>query len=327
MIGEEFNSLLAELSADPIRIVILILVMLSAALFIVGMMTWMMRWQERVEKRLSGLTGKEKIEPHDSHHDGPFDVRWIEPVARIILPKEGWRRSRLQSKLVQAGMRGPKTLNAFLGTKVLLAAILVSVTLLALPFVAIQMTQVDPVLSIVFIVFLAIIGFFLPDGILERRIRHRQLLITEGFPDAMDMLMVCVEAGMGLDSAVQRVGEEISYSHPQLGEEFTVLALELRAGKGRVEAFRALADRTGVEVVRSFVALLLQAEHYGTSVAITLREYSDEMRTKRIQIAQEKAAKLPVKLVFPVLLFIFPAIFMVIFAPAVMQIYRQLILN
>ena len=327
MIGEEFNSLLTELSADPVRIIILILVMLSAALFIVSMMTWMLRGQDRVEKRLNRLTGKEKIEPHDSNHDGPFDVRWIEPVARIILPKEGWRRSRLQSRLVQAGMRGPKTLNAFIGTKVLLAAILVSVTVLALPFITIQMTQINPVLSMAFLVLLGIIGFFLPDGLLDRRIRHRQLLITEGFPDAMDMLMVCVEAGMGLDAAMQRVGEEISYSHPQLGEEFTVLSLELRAGKGRTEAFRAFADRTGVDIVRSFVSLLIQAEKYGTSVALTLREYSDEMRTMRIQMAQEKAAKLPVKLVFPVIFFIFPAIFMVVFAPAVLQIYRQLIAN
>jgi len=322
---EETSSLLAELSSDPVRTIILILVMSSVALFIVGLMTWMMRWRERVEKRLSGFSGEEKITSNELHQDGPFDVRWIEPVAKIILPKEGWRRSYLQSKLVQAGLRGNKALHAFLGTKVLLAAILVSVTLLALPFVTIHITKVNPLLPMVFLVLLAIVGFYLPNALLERRIRHRQLLITEGFPDAMDMLMVCVEAGMGLDSAVQRVGEEISYSHPPLGEEFTVLALELRAGKGRSEAFRAFADRTGVEIVRSFVALLLQAERYGTSVATTLREYSDEMRTKRIQIAQEKAAKLPVKLVFPVMFFIFPAIFMVVFAPAVLQIYRQLI--
>jgi len=327
MLGEELNNFLAELSAEPVRAVILILIMISVALLILGIMSWMMRWQDRVEKRLSGFTGKEKVEPHERSNNGPFDVHWIAPVAKIILPKEGWRRSRLQSKLVQAGLRGPKAINAFLGTKVLLAAILISVTLLAAPFVAIQITKVDPALLIVFLVLLAIIGFYLPDGLLERKIRYRQLLITEGFPDAMDMLMVCVEAGMGLDAAVQKVGEEISYSHPPLGEEFTVLALELRAGKGRADAFRAFSDRTGVDIIRAFVALILQAERYGTSVAVTLREYSDEMRTKRIQIAQEKAAKLPVKLVFPVLLFIFPAIFMVIFAPAALQIYRQLIAN
>jgi len=327
MINEELKSLLAELSADPVRIVIIILVMLSVALFVLGVMTWMQRWQDRVAKRLSGFASGEKTKSHDYHTEGPFDVRWVEPVAKIILPKEGWRRSFLQSKLVQAGLRGKQSLNAFLCAKVLLAALLVSIALLLAPFFVIQVATVNPILSITFLILLGIIGFYLPNGILERRIRRRQLLITEGFPDAMDMLMVCVEAGMGLDAAMQKVGEEISYSHPSLGEEFTVLALELRAGKSRAEAFHAFADRTGVDVVRSFVALMLQAERYGTSVAVTLREYSDEMRTKRIQIAQEKAAKLPVKLIFPVLFFIFPAIFMVVFAPAVLQIYKELIVG
>jgi len=327
MIDEELSSLLTEFSADPVHAIILILVMFSVALFVVGVMTWMLRWQDRVAKRLNGFSSGEKVEARELHKEGPFDVRWIEPVAKIILPKDGWRRSYLQSKLVQAGLRGKQSLNAFLGTKVLLAAILVSTALLVAPFFTAQIANVNPILSIVFLILLGVVGFYFPNGVLARRIRHRQLLITEGFPDAMDMLMVCVEAGMGLDAAMQKVGEEVSYSHPSLGEEFTVLALELRAGKSRAEAFHAFADRTGVDVVRSFVALLLQAERYGTSVAITLREYSDEMRTKRIQLAQEKAAKLPVKLIFPVLFFIFPAIFMVVFAPAVLQIYKELIVG
>lgn len=324
---EQMVNFITDLSADPARAAILILVLISVALFIVAVMTWMLRWQEQVERRVGRLVGDEqtKDDPHNQHHEGPFDVRWIEPVAKIILPKEGWRRSFLRARLVQAGLRGQKALNAFLGAKVLLAAIFPSIALLAAPFLTDRIAAMNPLLGMIFLILLALIGFYLPNALLERRVRHRQLLITEGFPDAMDMLMVCVEAGMGLDAAIHRVGNEVSFSHPPLGEEFKVLALELRAGKGRKEAFLAFADRAGVDIVRSFVALLLQAERYGTSIAVTLREYADEMRIKRIQVAQEKAAKLPVKLIFPVLFFIFPAIYMVIFAPAVMQIYKVII--
>jgi tight adherence protein C len=130
-----------------------------------------------------------------------------------------------------------------------------------------------------------------------------------------------VEAGLGLDAALQRVGKELHSSHPELSTELQLLTLELRAGKGRADALRALAERTALDDVRSLTSILIQAEHFGTSVAEALRQHSNEMRTLRLQRARERAAKLPVKMIFPILFFIFPALFLVVLAPSIVRIY------
>jgi len=166
-----------------------------------------------------------------------------------------------------------------------------------------------------------IVGLFLPDFFLERKASKRRREFQEGFPDAMDMLVVCVEAGLGLDAAIQRVGKEIVSSHPELGVEFSLVSLELRAGKARADALRALADRTALDDVRALTSILIQAEHFGTSIAEALRQQANEMRTLRLQRAKERAAKLPVKLIFPIIFFIFPALFLVVLGPALVRIY------
>jgi len=166
-----------------------------------------------------------------------------------------------------------------------------------------------------------IVSFFLPDFFLDRKASKRRLAFEEGFPDAMDMLVVCVEAGLGLDAAIQRVGKEMVASHQELAVEFSLISLELRAGKGRAAALRSLAERTGLDDVRALTSILIQAEHFGTSIAEALREHSNEMRTLRLQRAKERAAKLPVKLIFPIIFFIFPALFLVVLGPALVRIY------
>jgi tight adherence protein C len=172
---------------------------------------------------------------------------------------------------------------------------------------------------------LALIGFYLPDLYLKLMIRGRKQQIVLGFPDALDLLVVCVEAGMGLDAAISRVADEINLSSRVISEEFRILNLELRAGKSRLDALRNLGTRTDVEDVRSFSTLLIQTDRFGTSVAQALRVHSDAMRTQRYQKAEELAAKLPVKMMFPLILFIFPAIFVVIVGPAAIQIYNAII--
>jgi tight adherence protein C len=174
-------------------------------------------------------------------------------------------------------------------------------------------------------VLLALIGFYLPDLWLRMRIARRKEEILKGFPDALDLLVVCVEAGVGLDAAINRVGEEMKLSDKVLSEEFRLLSLELRAGKLRRDALRNLALRTDLEDVSSFVTLLIQTDKFGTSVAKALRVHSDSMRTKRQQRAEEIAAKLPVKLVFPLILFIFPSLFVAILGPAAIRIFRVLL--
>jgi tight adherence protein C len=169
------------------------------------------------------------------------------------------------------------------------------------------------------------LGFFLPDIWLQRRIVKRKEKLFEGFPDALDLLAVCVEAGMGLDAATVRVAKEIELTNKPLSEELKLLNLELRAGKSRRDALRDLAMRTDLEDIRNLTTLLIQTDKFGGSITKALRVYSDTFRTKRYQRAEETAAKIPVKLTFPLALFIFPSLFVVILGPAAIRIYQTIL--
>ena len=155
------------------------------------------------------------------------------------------------------------------------------------------------------------------------RVKKRQKAIQHGLPDALDLLVVCVEAGMGLDAAIYRVCQEMSIKDPILSSELRLLTLELRAGKARREALKNLSARIGLEDVGSLVAMLIQTDMFGTSIAQTLRVYADSMRTKRFQLAEELAAKLPVKLLMPLIFFIFPTLLIVILGPAGIRIFQM----
>ena len=178
--------------------------------------------------------------------------------------------------------------------------------------------------TMVLLIMLALIGFYLPNLWLAIRISSRKEAIFKGLPDALDMLVVCVEAGMGLDAAINKVGEEMKISSPALAEELKQVTLEMRAGKQRQEAFRNLAQRTDLEDLNSLVSLLVQTDKFGTSIGQALRVYSDSMRDKRFQRAEEVAGKMAVKLIFPLALFILPTTMVVVVGPAVIRIYRAL---
>lgn len=255
--------------------------------------------------------------------DAGFQVHWLKPVGERFIPDDEWRRSEMRKLLVQAGYRRPASLYVFLGAKLVLAASAVAMVILGYLLTGNFFLLVSP-LPIAIILLVAFIGFFLPDFFLHRRIAARRLDFIEGFPDALDLLVVCVEAGLGLDSAIQRVAAEVRMSHPHLASELGLIPIEVRAGKSRREALQGLAHRTGLDQVISLVTLLLQAEQFGTSIGAALRAYAEEMRTERIQRAREKAAKLPVKLVFPIALLIFPALFLVVLGPAFIQLNETL---
>ncbi len=255
-----------------------------------------------------------------TYREEGFQVHWLKPMGEIIAPEQEWRRSEMKKLLVQAGYRRPAAVFVYLGSKVALTGAGVSLTILGYIVTGNFFLLVTP-MAIAILLLVAFICFFLPDFILRRRIAGRQLDFVEGFPDALDLLVVCVEAGLGLDSAIYRVAQEMKMSHPHLSSELALIPIEVRAGKTRREALQGLADRTAVDQVISLVTLLLQAEQFGTSIGSALRAYSEEMRTERIQRAREKAAKLPVKLVFPIALFIFPALFLVVLGPAVVSLY------
>jgi tight adherence protein C len=170
----------------------------------------------------------------------------------------------------------------------------------------------------------ALIGWLLPGFWLNRKVKARQKVITNGLPDALDLMIVCLEAGSAMDQAIMKVGEELATAYPALSEEFKLLITETRAGKQRLEAFRNLADRTGVDDVRSLVAMLVQTDRFGTSVSQALRTHAETSRTKRRQRAEERAAKIGVKLVFPLVFLLFPAFFVVTLGPAIIQFMRVL---
>ena len=224
-------------------------------------------------------------------------------------------------KFMRAGLRGRHVPTVFWGTKLLLAIVLpVSFVVVAIVFIKSMLFNH----MLLGVMFLAFVGLFLPDIWLRRKTSARKERLARGFPDALDMMVVCVEAGMGLDAAINRVGEEVGLSHPELSRELNLLNLELRAGKSRQTALRNLGKRTDIDDVNSLVTLLIQTDRFGTSVAQSLRVFSDSFRTVRYQKAEEMAGKLATKLIFPLALCIFPSFFVVVLGPAAIAVYRML---
>jgi tight adherence protein C len=238
-----------------------------------------------------------------------------------VKPKEEEDISYLRRIFLKAGYRGGNTLIIFFGTKVFFAVWLP--LLFSLTRLVIHM-NIPSLTFLLISILLAMMGFYLPNLWIKMRISNRKEKMQQGLPDALDLMVVCVEAGTGLDAAINRVGEEMKLSNEVLSEEFRLMSMELRAGKQRRNALKNLALRTDLEDVSSLVTLLIQTEKFGTSLAQALRVHSDSMRTKRFQKAEEIAAKLPVKLMFPLVLFIFPSIFVVILGPAAIRIFRTL---
>jgi tight adherence protein C len=234
--------------------------------------------------------------------------------------KDPLKARELKKKLVRAGHFGERAVTNFITFKVAAPILLPLLTLPLLLFVNLSATM-KPLLIYVPIG----LGFYLPNLILKQQIQSRQKKIDAGLPDALDLLVVCVEAGLGLNAALKRVADDFKVGNPELSQEFTLVNLEIMAGLDREQALRNLSERTGVEDLSNLCAILIQADRFGTSIANALRVQSDTMRTKRRQRLEEKAAQTPVKLIFPLLLFIFPALMVVILGPAVVQVMESLI--
>jgi tight adherence protein C len=225
-------------------------------------------------------------------------------------------------RFLKAGIRNPNAGLILWGVKCFLTALFLAIFIVLRIFVFPVMNGQWTIALGVFIPFL---GFYLPDIWLRQKTEKRREKLLKALPDALDLMVVCVEAGMGMDEAINRVAKESKLQSPDLSDEFAFLGLELRAGKQRQDALRNLAARTNLEEVSNLVTLLIQADKFGTSVADTLRVYSESFRTERFQRAEEMAAKMPVKLILPLILFIFPALFIVIIGPAIISIYRNFI--
>jgi tight adherence protein C len=226
----------------------------------------------------------------------------------------------MQRRLMKAGFRKEGAIRLLYGSKVLFGALL--------PIMAagvIASAETDPANKIMALLAAGAIGFFAPNEYVRMAAGRRQKGIQRGLPNALDLLVVCVESGLGLDQAIVQVSKELQQAHREISEEFTLMTLELKAGKRRAEALRNLAERSGVEELKKLVAVLIQADRFGTSVAQSLRAHSDYMRVQRRQAAEEKAAKLGVKLVFPIFFCILPSLFVVTVGPMAVRIVRDLL--
>jgi tight adherence protein C len=227
-------------------------------------------------------------------------------------------RNKLRLQLIQAGYRSDKAFYNYLAAKVMLPLLLIVIYLTARSFYAIAL---DTLLGMIALIF---IGFFAPNLWLWLMRKDRQQRIFKGLPDSLDLMVVCVEAGLGLDMTFKRVGDEIRPLCKDLSDEFALTTLEIRAGKSRDEAFRNMSLRCNVAEVGNLMTVLSQTSRFGTSLATALRVHADAMRVKRRQIAEEKAAKSTVKIVFPLVLFIFPAIFVILIGPGAIRIIKVL---
>jgi tight adherence protein C len=231
--------------------------------------------------------------------------------------------SKLRPVFLRAGIRRENALSIYWGAKWFFAISLPACLLIVKAiFPQILLTKIQFVAALTI---LALIGFYLPNFWLQIKIAKKKEAIFKGFPDALDLMVVCVEAGMGLDSAITRVANEMASTNKVLSEELTIYNLEMRAGKLRRDALKNLSMRCGVPEVDNLVTLLIQTDKFGTSISKSLRVYSDTMRVQRMQRAEEIAAKIPIKLLFPLIFFVFPSLFVAILGPAAINIYRVLI--
>ena len=251
-----------------------------------------------------------------------YFARFAGKLAPLSKPKSEEELGHRRRKLSMAGYRRPGQLVLFYGAKVILAVLVPACLMMGQ--IMFDLFESQTALGVMTIL-CAVAGFYLPDLFVHFAIRRRQEKIRLAFPDALDLMVVCVEAGMGLDQSIKRIADEMKLSHSVISDEFGLMNLEMRAGRSRQDAMHNLSARTGVEEVRSLVTLLIQTEKFGTSIAQALRVHSDSMRTKRRQKAEEMAIKLPVKMLFPLILCIFPALFVVIVGPAAIKIYRAII--
>ncbi len=236
------------------------------------------------------------------------------------LPVSTRTQSKYKKMLIQAGYREPSALAVFLGAKIIVGLVFFMVL-----FLYTVSVKHNPALAATLGILGFIAGLLLPNVWLTEKLKKRQTSIFHSLPDVLDLMTVCVEAGLGLDAAIIKISEEKQFSKQVLSLEFRIVSQEIRAGKPRTDALRALGDRTGVDDIKALTALLIQTEKLGASLAKSLRVHSDSLRTKRRQLAEEAAAKTSIKLIFPLAFFIFPALMVVLLGPAVIKIYESLI--
>ncbi len=294
-------------------VTLVVFVMITAIGVLLGLQLW-----ARPKAAIDRVTATVEAPTAVAHPS----LAWRELVRKLgnLVPSAPKDSSVMLRRLMRAGFRGPNALKTLYGSKAILAVVLPLAAVLA----AVK-SDADPSKKFIFVVVSFAVGFFGPNEYVRRAARKRQKRIRRGLPNALDLMVVCVESGLGLDQAVVQVAKELQFAHPEISNEFSLMNLEMKAGKRRADALRNLADRAGVEELKKLVAVLVQADRFGTSVAQSLRGHSEYMRVQTRQMAEEKAAKLGVKLVFPIFFCILPSLFVVTVGPVIVRIVRELI--
>lgn len=294
---------------------VLLFAVLAGVLTLLGMRLW-----ARPKAALERVTGASMEAQRQMPRHPSLVFHDLVKKLGSILPASPKDVTVMQRRLIRAGIRNPGALKMLYGAKLILGLVLPIAAGFAL--VASPLGAERKALAVMGAL---AVGFFGPNEYVRMRARRRQRAIRRGLPNALDLLVVCVESGLGLDQAIMQVAKELENAHPEISQEFTLVNLELRAGKRRLEALRNLADRSAVDELKKLVAVLIQADRFGTGIAQSLRGHSDYMRVQARQTAEEKAAKLGVKLVFPIFFCILPSLFVVTVGPVFVRIFRELL--
>jgi len=247
---------------------------------------------------------------------------WLGPWTSWLSGGEGDTPSELRLRFGHAGLRSPAALQIYFIGKTLLTLM---PPMLAWGVLNAKGWPANPMLRMALVVAAAAVGYYVPDLLLKLRIQRRQRELLHAFPDALDLLRLCVQAGLGLDAAIERVGREMRQARPILSEEFALTGLALRGGSSRSEALRSLSQRVGLKDIDALVSMLIQADRFGTSVSESLAVYADALRTQRRLRAEEAAAKLPVKLLIPLIFCVFPSLLTVLLGPVVVTLAREFV--
>jgi tight adherence protein C len=303
------------------KVQILFLVALFLAIFCGAAMAMLLFSRDPVKQRLAALDERDGVRQDAAETWLERLARLAQPLARLSVPADGWESSPIRLRFINAGWRDASAPGLFHAAKTALTIGLPLLVYVLLPSDAHRSAGV----TFLYLALGGTLGYYLPDIVLKRRIALRQREIFETFPDALDLMTVCVEAGLAMDAALARVGAEIGLKSPTLAEELQLVTLELRAGSAKDKALRNLALRTGVEDVDSLAKMLIQADRFGTSIGSALRVQSEQLRTRRRQLIEENAAKIATKLLFPLIFCIFPALLVVLLGPAVLQIMRSIL--
>jgi len=307
------------MSFDPMAVLATTLILAAVAFLASGVRAIVARSEESLAQRLGALDAAQPAAAEPARgRIGAALARALAPLAKLAQPGRD-QESRLRQRLAQAGLRAESAPTIFSAAKVLAA----SAGLAA--FAWVSATRVDPLpLGPALAVLPFAVGYYLPDAWLRQRIAARKLALERGLPDALDLLVTCVEAGLGLDQAMQRVADEIALAWPVLSDELHLTYLEVNAGIRRIEAMYRLAERTGLAELKSLAATLNQTEIFGTSIGTALRVQSESMRIRRMQRAEERAAIVSVKLMIPLVVCVLPSLIAIVVGPAVVNIINTL---